>query len=300
MLGVAAGYRIISHFVMVRTRAPASRQRYSLPKRPRRPICASVSRREIPASAMVRTRRCSRSGERLPAGMQPACSKLQNNSCSGPTFTASTTITIMLQPPTGYLMADQFEALIEGLLEDRFGTSSNFLEPDLITGLRQRLLANHAAGSMHPAGIGQKFDFKRNLSIRGDVIQWLEENSTDPYEQAFQERIQAFILYLNRTCYTGINTWEFHYAYYETGSFYQRHLDQFKHDRRRKFSFIVYLNDQWTTEDGGQLRLFTPNGEVHLDPQGGRAVLFKSDELEHEVLPARLRPRLSIAGWLKV
>ncbi len=206
----------------------------------------------------------------------------------------------MLQNTAGPQVTDQFEALITGLLEDRFGTTANFLDADLVSGLRQTLLTHHAAGRMHPAGIGQKFDHQHNLSIRGDVIKWLDDHSDNPYEKTFQALVKDFIHYLNRTCYTGINTWEFHYAYYATGSYYQRHLDQFRQDRRRKFSFVVYLNDQWEAADGGQLRLYLPNGETLLTPTGGRAVLFKSDELEHEVLPALLRPRLSIAGWLKV
>ena len=44
-------------------------------------------------------------------------------------------------------------------------------------------------------------------------------------ERAFLNQIEAFILYLNDSCYEGINAYEFHYALYETGSSYKRHVD---------------------------------------------------------------------------
>lgn len=93
---------------------------------------------------------------------------------------------------------------------------------------------------------------------------------------------------------------EFHYARYDLGSFYKRHLDQFKSHRGRKYSLVIYLNEEWKEEDGGNLRLYLENDRVEdVYPVGGRAVFFKSDELEHEVMPAPERSRLSVAGWLK-
>ena len=72
---------------------------------------------------------------------------------------------------------------------------------------------------MHPAGIGKHFDFQRNLEIRGDVICWIEEDTDDPFEQEFLDQMRRFVEHLNRTCYTGIRSFEFHYALYEAGSF---------------------------------------------------------------------------------
>jgi SM-20-related protein len=110
--------------------------------------------------------------------------------------------------------------------------------------------------------------------------------------------VTAFIDYLNQTCYTGINDFEFHYAFYEAGSFYQRHLDQFRADLGRKFSLVTYLNDNWSDDDGGKLSLYLQDRDVSIFPYGGRSVFFKSDEVEHEVHLAG-RSRISIAGWLK-
>ena len=190
-----------------------------------------------------------------------------------------------------------FEALIGGILAQQYGIADTFLPPEQLMNLRGQLLYNFENGCMQPAGIGKLSAFERNEQVRNDVIYWLDKanNST---EKAFLERVESFIAYLNRTCFTGINAYEFHYSYYDTGSFYKRHIDQFRNDSGRKFSLVVYLNENWSDADGGQLILYRENDVVKVAPEGGRAVFFKADTVEHEVEPAS-RPRLSIAGWLK-
>lgn len=194
----------------------------------------------------------------------------------------------------------QFEALIDGLLNQGFGVCDDFLSPALAAGLRDNLLAFNEEGEMAAAGIGRKFDFQKNIRVRGDVIKWLPEATEDPFEMELLSKIGHFIQYLNETCYTSLNGKEFHYACYETGSFYKRHLDQFKSDRGRKFSLVLYLNEDWKESDGGYLTLYPEDiAPVDVYPLGGRAVFFRSDEMEHEVHPSPTRERLSIAGWLK-
>lgn len=194
---------------------------------------------------------------------------------------------------------ERFEPLISGMIEQGFGSLDSFISGEIVSGLRVNLIRARDAGIMNPAGIGRKFDYQKNTLVRGDEILWLEKGSKDPFEQAFFEQVEAFIQYLNRSCYTGINDYEFHYAYYEPGSFYKRHLDQFKSNRSRKFSLVTYLNQDWKAEDGGRLSLYFDDGEKEILPIGGRSVFFKSDEIEHEVHIAPNRYRLSIAGWLK-
>lgn len=193
----------------------------------------------------------------------------------------------------------QFEGLIEGLLTQSFGSCDQFLEPEVLVGLRHNLMAYYTAGLMHPAGVGRNFDFQHNTEIRGDVIRWLEPDTKEHFERIFLDKVARFIAYLNQTCYTGINACEFHYACYEENSFYKRHLDQFRSDKGRKFSLVLYLNADWQSEDGGDLSLYVGEKEYRLSPLAGRVVFFRSDETEHEVHPAPLRRRMSIAGWLK-
>ena len=193
---------------------------------------------------------------------------------------------------------NQFEELIEGILEAQYGFCDDFLEIETVIGLRQYLLNARELGLMRPAGVGRKANFQKSEKIRGDVIQWIENDTINEYERTFLNKVQAFILHLNRSCYTSINDFEFHYAYYDTGSFYKRHLDQFRDNQSRAYSIIMYLNPNWQTADGGELCIYHQAATQIIAPINGKCVFFKSNELEHEVL-LNHKPRMSITGWFK-
>ncbi len=110
--------------------------------------------------------------------------------------------------------------------------------------------------------------------------------------------MDSFILYLNKTCYTSITSYEFHYTLYEKGSFYKRHIDQFRGNDSRQYSMIMYLNNDWQENDGGELCVYQNDSRESINPTAGKTVFFKSNELEHEVLISN-KPRMSITGWLK-
>lgn len=195
---------------------------------------------------------------------------------------------------------NQFEELIQGLIANDYGCCDDFTNLTLTSGLRNNLYGFAESGNLQSSGVGNKEKFQKNKLIRGDKIKWLEEKDENAHEVVFQQKINDFISHLNKTCYTSINKFESHYASYEKDSFYKRHLDQFKSDKGRKFSIILYLNENWQKEDGGILSLY-PEGREQIDisPLGGRMVFFRSDEMEHEVQPSHTRDRISIAGWLK-
>lgn len=151
---------------------------------------------------------------------------------------------------------------------------------------------------MLAAGTGNSQQAAQDKSVRGDVIYWLDRKHNDTHENAFFDIMDAFVIYLNDSCYTGITGYEFHYTLYEKGSFYTKHLDQFRTNQSRQFSMIIYLNTGWMAGDGGQLSVTHTEGIQQIDPTGGKTVFFKSSELEHEVLVTNT-PRMSITGWLK-
>lgn len=196
-----------------------------------------------------------------------------------------------------------FETLIDGILTDGYGVADNFLTPDEVAALAKRLHERRKAGQFRVAGIGNQQVTVEN-TIRGDEILWVDETTATPDEAAFLNRINGFVQYVNQTCYLGLREYEFHYALYPIGTFYKRHLDQFRSDSRRKLSVVCYLNTDWQETDGGQLALYVPNSgeeteqQITIAPVGGRLVCFESGRLEHEVLPAT-RERLSLTGWLK-
>jgi SM-20-related protein len=205
-----------------------------------------------------------------------------------------------MHPPVRDLEQGQFEALIQGLIDQGFGSCDGFLDEETISGLRNQLLILHKENKMFPAGIGKNLQHQINTLVRGDLIRWLDPESENIHERNFLQKIERFTRYLNQTCFTNIRSFEFHYAYYERNSFYKRHIDQFKYDSGRKYSLVLYLNEDWHPSDGGSLSLYLPDGTIQQqEPIEGRAVLFKSDKLEHEVRPSTTRFRLSVAGWLK-
>lgn len=195
-------------------------------------------------------------------------------------------------------MHQQFDLLINSFIDNNVGIADNFLSENLSGNLQQNIQQLLAEGQMKYAGIGNNLMADTAQQMRGDKIFWLDKKNNNVNEQEFLDKVEDFIDHLNNTCYTGINGYEFHYAVYEQGRAYKKHKDQFKTDNNRKYSLICYLNDDWVAADGGQLVIYQNDTAQTILPNAQKAVFFKSDEMEHEVLLAH-RPRMSITGWLK-
>jgi len=193
-------------------------------------------------------------------------------------------------------MQDTYEHIIDQILEQGYGVVDQFLPPDLVLALQASFAQRQANHQFRKAGISK--DQAVVDSIRGDEIFWLEDEGALPAERQYLDLVTDFSAYLNRTCYLGIRSHEFHYASYPVGTFYKRHLDQFKSDSARKLSMICYLNPDWEPSHGGALRLYLPTGPLDILPEGGRVAIFQSHTIEHEVLPAT-RERRSVTGWLR-
>ena len=104
---------------------------------------------------------------------------------------------------------------------------------------------------------------------------------------------------LNRGLYLGLEDFESHFALYPPGAFYRKHVDRFRDDDKRMVSAVIYLNDAWLPEHGGQLRMFPKDADAFdVQPVGGCLAVFLSGEMPHEVLPAH-RERLSLTGWFR-
>ncbi|GEP50139.1 proline hydroxylase [Flavobacterium noncentrifugens] len=195
-------------------------------------------------------------------------------------------------------MEDHFEMLIESYLKQNVGIAENFISAALAGHLKDNLLELNNNAMLLAAGTGNANKQNQNKLVRSDAIYWLDKKHNNVYENAFFAYIEAFILYLNRSCYAGITGYEFHYTLYEPGSFYVKHFDRFKDDDSRAFSMISYLNADWKESDGGELLIHQLENNLKIAPTNGKTVFFKSDELEHEVLVTHEK-RMSITGWLK-
>ncbi|HLO53762.1 MAG TPA: 2OG-Fe(II) oxygenase [Saprospiraceae bacterium] len=195
-------------------------------------------------------------------------------------------------------MQEKFDFLIDDYILNKVGIDKNFLSAALTKGLSQNIVQLLANGQMSPARIGQNDDQHKATKIRSDMIYWMDKSHENVFEQEFLALMEDLILYLNKTCYAGINAYEFHYALYEEGAAYGRHKDRFRNDSDRQYSVVNYLNADWVEEDGGLLLLYKDEGTQMVMPMAQTTVFFKCDEMEHEVTMSK-RSRMSITGWLK-
>jgi SM-20-related protein len=196
-------------------------------------------------------------------------------------------------------LQDIFDCLVDSFIADKVGIADHFLSVALAADLKKNLIHLYTDQQMLSAGIGNESLLTHNKLIRSDKIYWLDRAHNNTHENDFFDLMDRFILFLNSSCYTGITGYEFHYAWYEKGSFYKKHLDQFRNNSSRAYTMIMYLNVDWKPADGGELCIYHNDHSQTIAPENGKCVFFKSSELEHEVLVTQ-ENRLSITGWLKV
>ncbi|UXE66054.1 MAG: 2OG-Fe(II) oxygenase [Chryseotalea sp. WA131a] len=187
--------------------------------------------------------------------------------------------------------------LADGLADQGYAEVDNFLSQQEVQAILATDDFKNGLLQFKKAGIGKSQEKQINESIRGDYIQWIDGGTTQKAVEVYLNRLRQLMEFVNRTLYLSLKDLEVHRTIYPIGSFYKRHLDQFKKDDKRKLSVICYLNTDWKESEGGQLRIYLPNGSTDIFPLAGRLVCFRSDLLEHEVLPAT-RERLSLTGWL--
>lgn len=193
-------------------------------------------------------------------------------------------------------MVEKFVRIADSLADSGFAISDDFLQPEETQAILALPFFNDGLEGFRKAGISKQGSV--HTEIRGDYIRWIDPQTADEATQVYLNRLTDLIQYLKQTLFISIQDAELHYTVYPPGTFYRRHLDQFRHDDHRKLSVICYLNENWKENEGGQLKLYLDEGkEETILPEGGRLVIFRSDLIEHEVLPA-IRHRLSITGWL--
>lgn len=167
----------------------------------------------------------------------------------------------------------------------------------------------HAAGEFKLAGIGHGGHHEMRPSVRTDETHWLEREGANPTQTMLLNRFEDLQTAFNRTLFLGLTDFEGHYASYAAGGFYQRHVDAFDsstlNESARLVSLVLYLNEGWTPDDGGMLRMYARGAAEHaaeshrdIEPIAGTLVCFLSRETEHEVLPSQ-KVRRSLSGWFR-
>jgi SM-20-related protein len=188
--------------------------------------------------------------------------------------------------------------IVDDLATSGWSQQNIFLSQDLTRALAAECRKRAAEGELAPAAVGRGPSSEIREGIRGDHIQWIEPGQAEVCD-SYLGLMDSLREALNRGLFLGLEDFESHFAMYPPGAFYLKHVDRFRDDDRRMVSAVVYLNDAWLPEHGGQLRMYLDKGTPYdVVPVGGCLVVFLSGEVPHEVLPAS-RERLSLTGWFR-
>jgi len=185
--------------------------------------------------------------------------------------------------------------IVDALVKDGYIVLTDALSSDLP--MKLKILAQKS--EFKRAGISGASDLHLDETRRRDKIHWLDEDDGDQSEfLTFTHELQEV---LNRELYLGLSYYESHFAKYEEGDFYEKHLDAFKNSKNRVVTTVYYLNDNWDEKDGGELVIYDENDTliIKLHPKANTLVIFMSERFPHEVLAAN-RQRFSIAGWYRI
>ncbi|TRN24424.1 2OG-Fe(II) oxygenase [Vibrio furnissii] len=186
------------------------------------------------------------------------------------------------------------DALLDAIADQGWFIWDDFLTPEQV----QRL-SECVPEAWHRARIGRHDDVQREATIRSDKIQWLSQSMGQPI-QDYLERMEQIRQTVNRDFFLGLFEYEAHFAKYEQGDFYKKHLDAFRGQENRKLTTVFYMNSDWQPADGGELKLYDLDDQLieKIAPVAGRLVVFLSEKFPHEVLTTNAE-RISIAGWFR-
>lgn len=187
------------------------------------------------------------------------------------------------------------DELIDAIATRGYYIWDEFLSEEEVNQLRDCIPDN-----WKKARIGRNEEATRKESVRGDKIQWLKPEMGSPIA-SYLSKMEAIRQEANRYLYLGLFEYEAHFAKYEKGDFYKKHLDSFKGNENRRLTTVLYLNESWSEEDAGELVVYDLNDNLvtTIPPRGGRLVVFLSEQFPHEVLPTNAN-RFSIAGWFRI
>ncbi|MFV1884050.1 MAG: 2OG-Fe(II) oxygenase [Balneola sp.] len=191
---------------------------------------------------------------------------------------------------------EQWIQWLDQLAANDFVVVDNFISDELFGTIMDFFHRMEQDDKLRKAGIGTNEEYQVQSEIRGDFIYWLDSNR-DTELSSFFELMDELKESLRRFCFLSLSDSEFHIAKYPVGSHYNRHLDQFSDRSNRMITVLIYLNENWKMGNGGELKMYSREGEQLVEPLARRLLLFKSDVIEHEVLTTNV-PRYSLTGWL--
>jgi len=203
-----------------------------------------------------------------------------------------------MEYPSRYQMSQKHSNIVDALAARGWVVTQDFLPANTIEALVEESRRLLLAGRFSRAGVGRGAEHQVRADVRSDQILWLDENELAPAQSRYWSEVESLRAELNKELFLGLVSFESHYAFYPPGAFYRKHVDRFSDSDERAISCSLYLNSDWKEEDGGQLRLYVGAQQIEIFPRAGTFVIFRSDNISHEVLPAS-RQRFSLTGWFR-
>jgi len=200
------------------------------------------------------------------------------------------------QESNNHLSTKWHEWLDQLAIQD-FVFVDNFISDELFRNIQDYFKSLQEKGKFSKAAIVSSEKRQIKSSVRGDFIYWLDKEVDNELEELFKtldelaDKLRQYLL-------ISIGDYKCHFALYPPKTRYEKHVDQFKGKNNRLISVLIYLNENWQPDDGGELKIHQTNGnELLIQPIAKRLVMFKSDTVEHEVMTTHT-PRKSLSGWL--
>lgn len=178
---------------------------------------------------------------------------------------------------------------VERLGRDGWFTRDTFFGAELARRLRDEA----STVALRRAGIRRAAELDEES--RGDSLAWITPSGATGAFRDASARFTALMHSLNEAAWLGLREFDLQLARYQPGARYARHRDSFPGDDNRRVTAIAYLNPGWQPAHGGLLRLhLAPT--IDLEPRLDRLVVFRSERVEHEVLPAHVE-RWALTAW---
>lgn len=191
-----------------------------------------------------------------------------------------------------------FDNAVDAIHQQGYFIQENFWPSDEALEIQTACHALLEQGSFQPARIGRGQEKQLKTSIRSDLIYWLEGDLPQALQKYLSD-LEHYRQQINQHLLLGLDHVEVHAACYPPGAHYDKHLDRHRDDDARTLTVILYLNQAWQENDGGQLVIDLPCGEViRVQPKIGTFVSFLSAEFPHAVL-ATERERMTLTGWFR-
>eukprot|EP00794_Sanderia_malayensis_P017010 gene17010-18723_t len=178
----------------------------------------------------------------------------------------------------------------------------NLVQPDKADAVHRELQSMYnVTGNFTPGKLCQ--NTISASTIRGDEVKWLDGSPEQTpclwMVKKKLNRLAASLYSLHSvpihkvshskvmaSCYNGC------------GTAYKRHIDS-PCEGTYKLTFVIYLNKDVKSEQGGCLRIHKLNGQsMDIKPELGTLVIFRSDKIIHEVTPCYFQ-RFALTIWYK-